>query len=69
MGKEKRACLHQSLAQQILEADAPRAKRRAKVREEKPEHDEFVAEKLTKKILHQARGIGGRVRSRDESED
>ena len=55
MGKEKKARLHQSLAQQILEADAPRAKRRAKVREEKPEHDEFVGEKLTEKILHQAR--------------
>ena len=55
MGKEKRARLHQSLAQQILEADAPRAKRRTKVREEKPEHDEFVGEKLTEKILHQAR--------------
>ena len=55
MGKEKKARLHQSLAQQILEADAPRPKNRSKVRETKPERDDFVGEKLTHQILRQAR--------------
>lgn len=57
MGKEKKARLHQSLAQQILEADTPRPKNRSKVRERetKPEQGGFVSEKLTKQILQQAR--------------
>ena len=55
MGKEKKARLHKSLAQQILEADVPRAKNRTKARESKSENEEFVGEKLTQQILQQAR--------------
>ena len=55
MGKEKKVRLHKSLADQILEAGAPRAKSRTKVRERKPEQSEFVGEKLTHQIIQQAR--------------
>ena len=55
MGKEKRARLHQSLADQILETDAPRSKNRSKVRGRKQEQSDFVGEKLTHQILQQAR--------------
>ena len=56
MGKEKKARLHQSLADQILEADAPRSKNRSKARGTKSEQQgDFVGEKLTHQILRQAR--------------
>lgn len=55
MGKVRKARLHQSLAEQILEANAPRPKSRSKVRKRKPEQGEFVGEKLTHEILQQAR--------------
>lgn len=55
MGKEKKPRLHQSLADQILEADAPRSKRRSKVRATKLEQSDFVGEKLTQQIIQQAR--------------
>ena len=55
MGKEKKGRLHQALADQILEADAPRSKKRSKVRAKKPEQSDFVGEKLTHQILQQAR--------------
>ena len=56
MGKEKKARLHQSLADQILEADAPRSKNRSKARGTKlEEQGDYVGEKLTHQILQQAR--------------
>ncbi len=56
MGKEKKAKRHQSLAQQILDGDAPRQAQRTKVKHEKSrEESEYVEGALSHKILEQAR--------------
>ena len=56
MGKVKKARLHQSLADQILEGDAVRPRSRSgKVRMRRPADEEFVEGRLTEQILRQAR--------------
>ena len=56
MGKEKKAKRHQSLAQQILDSDAPRQAHREKQRREKSQvESEYVEGTLSHKILEQAR--------------
>lgn len=57
MGKDKKQRLHQALAQEILDADAPRQKARAKIRQERSADadEEYVEDRLTRKILEQAR--------------
>lgn len=56
MGKEKKAKRHQSLAQQILDGDAPRQVQRAKLkREQSSQEPGFVEGSLSHKILAQAR--------------
>lgn len=56
MGKEKKARRHQSLAQQILEADAPRVTQRVKSKPAPGDAGaEFVEGSLSHKILEQAR--------------
>lgn len=58
MGKVKKARLHQSLTEQILDSGAPRMTRRTKLKQGKLEEEveeEFVEGKLSHKILEQAR--------------
>ncbi len=56
MGKVKKAKRHQSLAQQILDGDAPRQVPRTKLkREQSKEQSGFIADTLSHKILQQAR--------------
>ncbi len=57
MGKEKKARRHQSLAQQILDGDAPRKVQRAKLKRDQSAEEEpgFVESTLSHKILEQAR--------------
>ena len=55
MGKVKRARLHQSLAEQILEDGMPQSRNRQKARKTKPDEEEYVEDRLTQQILQQAR--------------
>lgn len=60
MGKDKKPRLHQALAQDILDADAPRRGKKSrtpKVRQERSADadDEYVEDRLSRKILEQAR--------------
>ncbi|CAI8019859.1 Bystin [Geodia barretti] len=60
MGKVKKARLHQALADQILEGDAPRPRSRSgKARQratgQPDDQSDFVEERLTQRILRQAR--------------
>ena len=60
MGKIKKARLHQALADQILESDAPRprsrsGKARRKAAGQPDDQSDFVGERLTEQILQQAR--------------
>ena len=59
MGKEKKARKHQSLAQQILESEAPRVKtQRSKLNQDGDQEkitDDYVGSQLSHKILEQAR--------------
>lgn len=55
MSKVKKTKLHQSLTQQILGADAPKSSKRVKKRKMPVDDEEFVGERMTKKILEEAR--------------
>lgn len=55
MAKEKKAKSYQSLAQQILDSEVPRKPTRTKSKTHKAEEEEYVGDKLTHKILEQAR--------------
>ena len=55
MSKVKKTKLHQSLTQQILGADAPKTSKRVKKRKILVDDEEFVGERMTKKILEEAR--------------
>ena len=55
MAKEKKTKSYQSLAQQILDSEVPRKPTRTKSKTHKEEDEEYVGDKLTRRILKQAR--------------